>query len=156
MGLYAVAVHSTPLGLREGGFRLGLLDRPHARPVLVNEGWVPDALVPNRTPRPARIVGYVQPPEPPGPFTPHHDPMTGRVYAPDPARIARDLRLPPVAPFIVVALGPVPPGTFPQPVRHLPRPSNNHLQYALTWFGLAAVLAGVFGTFAAQRLSTKG
>jgi surfeit locus 1 family protein len=24
---------------------------------------------------------------------------------------------------------------------------NNHLQYALTWFGLAAVLVGVFAAF---------
>ncbi len=29
---------------------------------------------------------------------------------------------------------------------------NNHLSYALTWFGLAAALAGVFGAWAWQRI----
>ncbi|HEX9323840.1 MAG TPA: SURF1 family protein, partial [Xanthobacteraceae bacterium] len=29
---------------------------------------------------------------------------------------------------------------------------NNHLLYAITWFGLAAVLAGVFAVFAGGRM----
>ncbi|HUZ91635.1 MAG TPA: SURF1 family cytochrome oxidase biogenesis protein, partial [Methylocella sp.] len=29
--------------------------------------------------------------------------------------------------------------------------SNNHLSYALTWFGLALTLIGVFAAFAWQR-----
>ncbi len=29
---------------------------------------------------------------------------------------------------------------------------NNHLGYALTWYGLAATLIGVFSAFAWQRL----
>jgi surfeit locus 1 family protein len=29
---------------------------------------------------------------------------------------------------------------------------NNHLQYVVTWFGLALALAGVFAAFAWQRI----
>jgi len=29
---------------------------------------------------------------------------------------------------------------------------NNHLQYALTWYGIALTLAGVFAAFAWRRL----
>jgi cytochrome oxidase assembly protein ShyY1 len=57
----------------------------------------------------------------------------------------------PVAPFYVALEGPVPPGGLPKPgplVGHL---RNAHLQYSLTWFGLAAVLAIVFLSFAVSR-----
>lgn len=33
--------------------------------------------------------------------------------------------------------------------------SNNHLQYALTWFGLAAVLACIYGAMLIRRLRTQ-
>ena len=32
---------------------------------------------------------------------------------------------------------------------------NNHLQYAITWFALAAALAGMFGAFASHRLKAS-
>ena len=50
----------------------------------------------------------------------------------------------PVAPFYVEQETPVPPGGLPQPGKLVVSLPDNHLQYALTWFGLAAVLAGVF------------
>jgi surfeit locus 1 family protein len=34
----------------------------------------------------------------------------------------------------------------------MPRPANNHLGYAITWYGLAAALAGVFAVWARRRL----
>jgi surfeit locus 1 family protein len=34
----------------------------------------------------------------------------------------------------------------------MPRPSNNHLGYAITWYGLAAALVGVFAVWARRRL----
>lgn len=47
----------------------------------------------------------------------------------------------------------------PTPLGGLPRPSpgpamltNRHLEYALTWYGLAATLVGVFAAFAVTRL----
>ena len=47
---------------------------------------------------------------------------------------------PDLAPFVLVAMGQPPPRGWPQPATSLPRPPNDHLQYALTWFGLAGVL----------------
>jgi surfeit locus 1 family protein len=152
VGLYGIAVRTTPTGEREGAFRLGVVERPGASAVLVNEGWVPDGLAPDPVPRPASVVGYVLPGQAPGWFTPPGDPANRRFFAPDPAGIATALGLPQVAPFILVALGDAPPGTYPEPAQHLPQPPNNHLGYALTWFGLAAMLLGVFVTYARQKV----
>ena len=62
------------------------------------------------------------------------------------------VRLAPFAPFILVALGPAPPEGFPDPAKHLPRPPNNHLQYAITWYGLAAVLVVIFAIWSRKVL----
>jgi surfeit locus 1 family protein len=40
-----------------------------------------------------------------------------------------------------------PPAT-PDPARTLPRPPNNHLTYAITWYGLAIALLVVFALYA--------
>lgn len=151
VGLYGIAVRTTPEGEREGAFRLGVLERPGAPAVLVNEGWVPDGLVPDPEPRRASVVGYVLPGQAPGLFTPPGDPAHRRFFSPDPEGIAAVLGLKQVAPFILVALGNAPPGTYPQPAQHLPQPPNNHLGYALTWFGLAAGVLGIFVTYAMQK-----
>jgi len=152
VGLYSIAVRTTPTGEQEGAFRLGVIERPGAAAVLVNEGWVPDGLAPDPTPRPAQVVGYVLPGQAPGFLTPRSDPASRRFFAPDPTGIGAALGLARVAPFILVALGEVPPGTYPEPARHLPQPPNNHLGYALTWFGLAAGVLGIFVTYAMQRV----
>jgi surfeit locus 1 family protein len=34
----------------------------------------------------------------------------------------------------------------------LPRPPNDHLSYAITWFGLAAVLLVVFVVYATKKI----
>lgn len=59
-----------------------------------------------------------------------------------------------------VAAGPVPAtpsgaspvGSLPQPARAMPRPDNPHLGYAVTWYGTALALVGVFAAFARRRL----
>jgi surfeit locus 1 family protein len=40
---------------------------------------------------------------------------------------------------------------LPDPARTLPRPTNNHLGYVITWYGLALALVGVLGAFAFRR-----
>jgi surfeit locus 1 family protein len=60
----------------------------------------------------------------------------------DPARLV---------PFFVDA-GPAPnPGGLPVGGVTIVDLPNNHLQYALTWYGLAAALAGVLGTWLRRR-----
>jgi surfeit locus 1 family protein len=51
-----------------------------------------------------------------------------------------------MAPYGLVLLGQ--PGSLPEPAQILPRPRNNHLGYAITWYGLALSLVGVFVAFA--------
>lgn len=48
--------------------------------------------------------------------------------------------------------GPSPPGGWPRPLAGKVELSNRHLEYALTWYGLAATLIGVYGAFAWGRL----
>ena len=45
-----------------------------------------------------------------------------------------------MAPFYVEQEAPAPPGGLPRPGKIVANLRNEHLQYALTWFGLAVVL----------------
>lgn len=124
------------------------LERDGAEPVLVDLGWVPmqrrDPLVLPTSP----IEGFVRPAEHAGTFSAPDNPEKRLFYTLDPGPIGAAFGLPKIAPFVLVAVGEVPAGTFPDPVRTLPRPPDNHLQYALTWFGFAATLLIIFGLYA--------
>ena len=54
--------------------------------------------------------------------------------------------------FYVDQLAPVPPGGLPRPVAARVDLPNRHLEYAMTWYGLAATLIGVYLAFARRRL----
>jgi surfeit locus 1 family protein len=49
----------------------------------------------------------------------------------------------------------MPPGGLPKPGKIEVKMPNNHLQYALTWFGLALALGGVYVTWLAERLRRR-
>lgn len=136
----------TPL-LRDGG----------APPLLVDRGWVPLERQGAGIGRPqgeVAVTGYVRPGEERGSMAATDDAAGRRFYTFDPAAIGRALGLEAVAPFGLVALAPPgsSPGTLPAAARSLPRPNNPHLGYAITWYGLAAALVGVFAVFARRRL----
>jgi surfeit locus 1 family protein len=86
-------------------------------------------------------------------FTPADDPAHNLWFTRDPAAIATAKSLDPktvtVAPFYIEQEAPTPPGGLPQPGKLVVALPDNHLQYALTWYGLAAVLAAVFACWAA-------
>jgi surfeit locus 1 family protein len=125
--------------------------------VLVNRGFVPmdrKELV-TRTDGNVRgtveIVGAMRWPESPGLFTPADDLKTNVWYARDIQAMAVAKKWSVAAPFYIDQEAPVPPGGLPLPGRievHLP---DNHLQYAITWFGLALGLAGVYVAWLAGR-----
>ena len=145
--LYGAEVRDTRDGPQMGAQLIVPLQRPgDAPPVLVDRGWVPTQ--PRQAiDQPAGTVtveGYVRAPEKPGLLSATDDPAGRRFYSLDPASIGAALGLKRVAPFVLVAMGPIGPGVFPQPAQSLPRPPNNHLSYAITWYGLAAVLAVIF------------
>jgi surfeit locus 1 family protein len=94
------------------------------------------------------IVGALRWPDARSWFTPNDDPEKNIWFVRDPTAIAAGKGWGRVPPFYVEQETPVPPGGLPAPGKLVPNLPNNHLQYAITWFGLAAVLAGVFGVFA--------
>ncbi len=153
--LYGAEVHDAPSGPVLGGQLIVPLQRADGPTLLVDLGWVP-AQRSEPLDLPAgetTIAGYVRPPDHPGLFSATDDPKARLFYTLDPAAIGAALGLPEVAPFTLVALGTPPPRGWPEPARHLPRPLNNHLQYALTWYGLAAVLVVVFVAYVRKDAS---
>ena len=146
MATYGVEVRDTPAGPRLGAYLIEPLERQGEPPLLVERGWVPqNRLRPIEQPAgPVTITGYVHPADQSGWFSAVDDPATRTFYTLNPVTIGSALGLRNVAPFVLVALGPQPPGEWPDPAKHLPRPPNNHLQYALTWYGLAGVLVVMF------------
>lgn len=132
----------TPLRLSDGGI------------VLVNRGFVvperrTDAAAPEGV---VTVTGLVRAPDRGGAFTPADDPARGEWYKRDPERIAAARGLSPVAPFLIDAdASATPPSGWPRAgLTRLDIP-NRHLEYAFTWFGLAATLVGVAAFAALSR-----
>jgi surfeit locus 1 family protein len=136
----------TPLDLSSGAF------------VIVNRGFVPlDRRDPatrreGQVEGPVTVTGLLRMPEPPSWFGPANDPARNAWYRRDPVEIARALKLERVAPFTIDADAAPNPGGLPEGGRTRLAFPNDHLGYAITWFGLALALAAVFATFARQRL----
>lgn len=148
-GTYAGAGYwvLTPLQLADQSF------------VIVNRGFVPldrkePASRPDSQPKgEVAVTGLLRLPEQPNAFTPSNDPARRAWFYRDPVEIARAFNLAPVAPFLLDAMDLPRAGALPQPNETKLDFVNNHLGYALTWFGLALTLVGVFAAFAWQRLS---
>jgi surfeit locus 1 family protein len=129
--------------------------------VMVNRGFVPlDAKDP--TTRAGGnvggivdIVGVMRWPETRGLFTPAADPKTNVWYLRDPIAMAAAKKWATSAPFFIDQETPVPPGGLPKPGKLSVELSNNHLQYAITWFGLALTLAGVYAALLAGRIRRR-
>jgi surfeit locus 1 family protein len=132
--------------------------------VLVNRGFAPHgrhAAAERDEPPPAdgsvTVTGLLRPSEAPGPFTPENRPAENLFFARDVEAIAdaKDLP-PPVAPFTIdLVAAETPPGGLPQAGETRFRFSNNHLQYAITWYGLAAALVVVFAAVARARFGAR-
>lgn len=130
----------TPLRLENG------------RVVLVERGWVPidqrdPAARPDGNPKgPVTVEALVRlaPPGKPGWFIPENDAARHEWFYIDLAAMAGAAGIPEALPFYLEA-GPAPnPGGLPvggQAATDLP---NDHLQYALTWYALAAALAVIY------------
>lgn len=130
--------------------------------VVVNRGFVPDARKDPKTriegevSGPVALAGVMRWPDSRHWFTPGDDAAHNLWFTRDPVAIAAAKDVGPVAPFYVEQETPVPPGGLPQPGRLIVSLPDNHLQYALTWFGLAAVLAGVFISWTISSRRAEG
>ena len=130
----------TPLKLDSGAY------------VIVNRGFIPVDLkdpaargeIEGRT----HLTGLMRQPESRNFFTPADDPETDQYFTRDPALIARHFGLATAAPFSVDADENPKSAVLPRGGASELTFPNNHLAYALTWFGLALALVGVFAVFA--------
>ncbi len=148
--LYGAEVRATRTGAAMGAQLIQPMSLPDGRTVLIDRGWVPDGAVATAT-NTQTIIAYVRPAEYPVRFGAADDPVTRRFYALDPAAISAALGVT-VAPYTLVALGPDRPGETPAPATALPRPVNNHLAYAVTWFAFAGCALAVFAVYSRKVL----
>ncbi len=145
-------------GLSQPGYfvvtPLRLSDGAH---VLVTRGFVPESLRDPAT-RPAgqmaglvSVTGLMRAPEPRNAFTPPDEPARGVWFTRDPKLIASHFGLERPAPFTIDADAVPLPGGWPRGGVTVVAITNDHLSYALTWFGLAGTLLGVLGVVLWRR-----
>lgn len=97
------------------------------------------------------ITGIIRQPGAPNWFTPPIDMRKRIVHTRDPQTLAKAFGLKNIFPMFLEADATPNPGGWPQggvTVVDLP---NNHLQYAITWFGLALGLLGVYLSYHVQK-----
>lgn len=161
--VHAYAALSNPAGplSGQGYFVLTPLETEDGWVVLVNRGFVPEDRKDPQTraagqiPGIVDVVGLLRPPQGRNLFTPADDPEENVWFTRDPETIAPYLAVDPerVAPYYIDAeFDPALPEGLPQGGETTVSFSNNHLQYAVTWFGLAAALAVITGL----RMRTMG
>lgn len=125
--------------------------------VLVNRGFVPDPLkdpvrrAQGQLSGPHEMTGLVRAPGRQGLFTPENEPGNNVWHWRDLGAMAANLEAQApggvVAPFFVDLEPSSVPGGWPKGGVTRLTLSNRHLEYALTWFGLAAALVAVFAVF---------
>jgi surfeit locus 1 family protein len=140
------------------------------RIVWINRGWVPDARKAPETRAEGQVPGEVEVRGlvrhvRAGWFAAQNDPgrnlwywpdiaaMTAAAFPDDPQRAAGGSPRPASLPLVIEA------DAKPEPLGGLPRGGvtrldlpKRHLEYALTWYGLAMTLVGVYFAFAVSRL----
>jgi surfeit locus 1 family protein len=124
--------------------------------VLVDRGFVPDELkdpsarAPGQVENVVTVTGIARSPETQSLFTPDNEPKVNRWFWRDLGGMARSM-FPAgtidVAPFFLEADKSEVPGGWPEGGQTRLEIPNNHLQYAITWFLLAAVLLIVYGLY---------
>ncbi len=129
--------------------------------VLINRGWVPhDRQDPARRPTGQldgnlEITGVVRiGVTARGKFTPANDAARGQWYAPAPLAMAQAVGVD--APNLIVeADAGANPGGLPVGGQTMTTLVNNHLSYALTWFGLALALVIIYLVYIFHRARTS-
>ena len=117
------------------------------------ERYLAEGLIDEVTVSETTVVGLLRLSEPDGGFLRANDPAGDRWFSRDVAGIAKARGLSgPVAPYFIDADATPNPGGWPRGGLTVVRFANSHLIYALTWFGLAIVLAGFYVALLRRRL----
>jgi surfeit locus 1 family protein len=130
---------------------------PGGSVIVVNRGFVPadrKDIATRSDSVPAGVIditGVMRWPEPRGLFTPADEPKNSVWFLRDHRSMAQAKDWGAVASFYIDQEEPQAPGGLPRAGKLTLALPNNHLQYALTWFGLAAVLAGVYLSWLISR-----
>ncbi|MEM7169400.1 MAG: SURF1 family protein [Pseudomonadota bacterium] len=124
--------------------------RDNSEMIWVNRGFVPTELKEPGT-RPVNhnqavtVTGLLRMSEPKGTFLQSNDPMAGRWYSRDLEAFSSIKDLPQAAPYFIDAGPNENEESWPRGGMTRVTFRNNHLVYALTWYVLAALLAGGVG-----------
>ncbi len=154
---HAGEIHLFATVERTPGFRVIVPFRTAAGALLVDRGFVPQALkesaarAQGRIPGEITIEGTLRPGANPGAFAPVDDPSANRWYTADLAAMAAARGIAPAPPFLVALTAPVPPGGWPRPLPSAPDLPDNHLAYATTWFSFAAILIVIYAAWGRRR-----
>ena len=139
----------------EGGYHVYTpLVRANATAVFINRGWVPNGKLDAATRLEGQLAGIqnvcgiFRSEGQTGAFTPENDTVNNVWFNRNSEQMAKVASLGTPYPAFIDADATANPGGYPvggQTRIDLP---NNHLGYAITWFGLALALLGVFTVFA--------
>lgn len=156
--VHGLAPGETPGRALQGYYVITPFIRDDGATVLVNRGFVPtelkaqgdraSGLIEGET----TVTGILRASEPRTMFVPAPDPVRGEWFNRDVPGIAAARGLGEVAPYLVEADAVAGQTTWPRGGQLRVDLPNNHLQYAFTWFGIAACLVGVFSVYAWRRL----
>lgn len=126
---------------------------PGGGSILVDVGYEDCAAAKPREPFSGPLIGILRKPDARTFVTPPDQPAARLWYWRDLPSIARSLGAgPPLPLFLALEHGPQPASGC--PLARAPIPANipnRHLEYALTWFGLAASLIGVYAAMLLRR-----
>jgi surfeit locus 1 family protein len=126
------------------GYRIIQSFSTEDRTILVDRGFVPTtAKQTDRLTGPMEVTGNLHWPDEIDSYTPEADIDSNIWFARDVPNLAAALG---TEPILLIARSQTDPGVTPLPVDTAGIP-NDHLQYAITWFGLALVWAAMTGYF---------
>jgi cytochrome oxidase assembly protein ShyY1 len=134
---------------------------PTGETVAVNAGFVPNTMqdrsVQDRavakliTNQPVAMTGYIRFPVAAGVLTPDVEHAKRLWFTRDHLAMARALGWSEVAPFYIDLETPVPASGVPKPGPLSVQLKDDHMQYAITWFGLALAVVIAFAVWAQGR-----
>ncbi len=134
-----------------GGYHIFTPFQPQEGPaIFVNRGYVPpgkkeaDTRTEGQIEGLTEVTGLIRTDGTPGMFVPPNNPEKGEWFYRDHKEMAAAVRLSEVAPIFLDLDDTANPGGLPQGGQTRIAFKNDHLGYALTWFGLAVVLVGVY------------